>query len=231
MYNLMVTDDEVASRITLCSCFPWEEIGFKISQQADNGREALAKMKHNHIDVALCDICMPVMSGLEFACKARVINPKIKIVFLSAHRNFEYAQKALEYNVVKYILKPPRYEEMIQTFSDLKCALDLDSRSVLNNNASKSRSERILDKVKAYIQINIGNACLESAASEVFMSPNYLSFYLKDKTNHTFTDLLISARMERASRLLEDLSCRVYDVSFTVGYSNEKNFSRAFKKY
>ena len=64
-YNLLIIDDEVHSRNTLCNCFPWEQIGFKVIGQADNGKDALAFIKRNNVHVLLCDIQMPVMNGID----------------------------------------------------------------------------------------------------------------------------------------------------------------------
>ena len=66
-YQLLVVDDEASFRTTLCSCFPWDQIGFEIAGQAGNGQMALDFLKKHTVHVLLCDIRMPFMDGLELA--------------------------------------------------------------------------------------------------------------------------------------------------------------------
>ncbi|MDQ9760946.1 response regulator, partial [Acinetobacter baumannii] len=57
-------------------------------------------------DLVLTDIKMPMMSGLELAARIREIRPATQIVILSGYDRFEYAQTAIKYNIISYLLKP-----------------------------------------------------------------------------------------------------------------------------
>ena len=56
MYQLLVVDDEYEIRNGLCKYFPWDETGFTVAGQAENGREALAFLRTHHVDLVLCDM-------------------------------------------------------------------------------------------------------------------------------------------------------------------------------
>jgi len=239
MYKLLVVDDEFASRNTLCSCFPWNQVGFEITAQVDNGKSAFEHVLTEEVDVVLCDIKMPVMSGIEFAEELRARNYKTVIVFLSGYRDFEYAQKALTLGVRYYIIKPARYEELMDVFSKLKS--ELDSKTLPNDSSLNkgipgkpiegNMQDRLIGATKRYIEDNYRTATLEGAAKVIHMNPSYTSQLFKQKTGCNFSDYLIEAKMKKAAELLKDIDLKTYDISEMVGYTNAKNFSRAFKSY
>lgn len=240
MYKLLVVDDEFASRNTLCSCFPWNQVGFEIAAQVDNGKSAFEYVLKEEIDVVLCDIKMPVMSGIEFAEELRARNYKTVIVFLSGYRDFEYAQKALSLGVRYYIIKPARYEELMDVFSKLKNELDSralphdqspSNKGIPGKNLEGNMQDRLIGAIKKYIEDNYSTASLEGAAKVIHMNPSYTSQLFKQKTGYNFSDYLIEAKMKKAAELLKDINLKTYDISEMVGYTNAKNFSRAFKGY
>jgi Response regulator containing CheY-like receiver domain and AraC-type DNA-binding domain len=240
MYKLLVVDDEYESRNTLCSCFPWGDIGFEIVGQIDNGRFALDYITKSPVDVVLCDIKMPVMTGIELARELYPMERKPVLVFLSGYRDFEYAQKAMEYGVRYYIVKPARYEEVLNVFTQLKKDLDKSSgkiksnttASVLqNNNEAISYSDKIIQNVKLYVLDNCSQASLESISKMIHMNSCYLSQLFKQRTGINFSDYLIEVKMKKAAELLKNIEYKTYNVSEMVGYTNAKNFSRTFKSY
>jgi two-component system response regulator YesN len=240
MYNLLVVDDESESRNTLCNCFPWGELDFAVIAQANNGAEALKLIQRLPIDVVLCDIKMPVLSGIDLAQELYHRKPKPLIIFLSGYRDFEFAQKALTFGVRYYIVKPARYEEIMSTFQMLK--QELDSRSsvtatVSNPNCpeknvdSSNVQEKIVQMVKKYIKENYAHASLEEASKLVHLNSSYLSQLFKQKTGNNFSDYLIEVKMTKAAELLMDYQLKTYTVSEMVGYTNAKNFARTFKSF
>lgn len=237
---MIVVDDERTPRDTICSCFPWSELGFAVTAQFDNGKDALDFISTNHVDVVFSDIIMPTMTGLEFAHKIYDSDRQIKIVFLSAHANFEYARKALMYGVKDYILKPAKYNELVDVFTRIRNELDQnrEANAIKNvGNAVDSLTEHgnfnetVIAMVREYVQKNYKDANLEDVGNLVHMNPNYLSQFYKNHTGENFSDYLMKIRMEKSAELLKDISLKIYDVSDMVGYKNSKNFTRAFKRY
>lgn len=240
LYSLVVVDDEAGTRDTLCSCFPWEKLGFKVVFQAGDGQKALDYIRQYPVDVVLCDIRMPVFSGIDLARELYLSKTPTKVVFLSGYREFEYAKKALEFGVKNYILKPAKYEELVNVFSEIKRELDEERYyKYLNVHVSDKKAQNegfdledeIIKTVKNYVYQNYSKATLEDAAKLVYMNPNYLSYYFKQKTGGNFSDFLTEIRMKNAAKLLKNIDLKIYEVAQMVGYSNAKNFTRSFKKY
>ncbi len=235
MYKLVIVDDEAEIRDGLCNYFPWEQLGFEVASQFENGLQALEFIRQNKVDVLLCDIKMPFMNGLELARELKLCNSEVKILLLSGYREFDYARQALEYGVKDYIVKPTKYDELIKVFSKIKMELDKETNqneTFIHKPAQGSNyNDKIIMTIKGYLQENFQNATLEEAANLVHMNPFYLSKFFKDKTKENFSDYLIAVRMEKAAQLLNDISYKTYEISELVGYSNPKNFTRTFKKY
>lgn len=81
---------------------------------ASNGREALRVMEEFRPDIAIVDVEMPDMNGLEFCRRASRLLPGLKMVILSAFDRFDYAKQAIGIGVEEYILKPVDEEELEQ---------------------------------------------------------------------------------------------------------------------
>lgn len=74
---------------------------------AKNGEEALDVIKQNpDIDVVVTDLNMPIMSGLELIEKLKEDNFNKPIIVMSAHTEVDYINKAKEFGVDNYLLKP-----------------------------------------------------------------------------------------------------------------------------
>lgn len=229
MYRLLIVDDENETRTGLRNYFPWQEIGFEIAGEAENGADALTFIELEHVDVVLTDIKMPVMDGLELAHEISRKRLPIKIVFLSGHKEFEFAQKALVYGVKNYIIKPTKYDELVEIFKKLN--EELSSENIKEAVETAITEHKVIAAVRQYVDKQLSTASLEGAAEHVYMTPQYLSKFFKDKTGQNFSDLLLAKRMSKAKELLEDLQYKIYQVSELVGYANSKNFTRAFGKY
>jgi YesN/AraC family two-component response regulator len=231
-------DDEYEIRNGLCKFFPWSEIGFEVVGQAENGIKALEFIKSHSLDAVLCDIMMPGMSGLELARLISNSRYKVRIIFLSGYKDFEYAQKALEYGVKSYILKSTNYNELIRVFSKIKS--DLDEENNIENHEVKQKplidqgmnfNEKVISIIKNYVDENYRDVTLEDLTTQVHMNPDYISKFFKQKTGQNFSDYLIEVRMKKAAELLDDVRYKTYEISDMVGYSNSFNFTRTFKNY
>lgn len=242
MYKLLIADDEYEIRNGLSNYFPWNEIGFEVASQAANGREVLQYVSAHHVDVILCDIRMPIMSGIEVAKELFHQKLPITIIFLSGYREFDYAQQALIYGVKNYMVKPTKYGELLQVFTKLKEDLDQKKGSETTNppllpesyvceDVDAILSDKVIKKIKSYVESNYKDATLEGASQLVHLNPYYISKYFKEKTGENFSDFVIRVKMKRAADLLQEMNYKFYEISEMVGYSNAKNFTRAFRKY
>lgn len=92
---------------------------FEVVGEADNGKTALEEIEKLKPDVALLDVSMPIMSGLETARQLKKYNPKIKLIMLSRHDNIAYVQQALQNNINGYILKDYAGNELLRALAEV----------------------------------------------------------------------------------------------------------------
>jgi two-component system, response regulator YesN len=237
MYRVLIVDDEVEIRSALALYYPWAELGFVVAARASCVREARAVMGTEIIHAVLCDIRMPGESGLEFAAWLASEHPNVCVVLLSAYRKFEYAQEAFRYGVRGYLVKPPSDEEFRRVFGAIAKDLDVEAeerRLALPQAitlADPGGTDPVLTDVFAYLRGNIRDACLKAAARTVGMNSTYFSTWFRQKSGKAFSSTVTGMRMEQAAFLILEKGMHVTDVSAELGYTNPKNFSRAFRHH
>lgn len=89
------------------------EEGFKVVAQAVNGQEALFALQTNNVDVAVLDIDMPRMNGLEAAEKMLQFRPQLPILLLTMHKERAPFMKALEIGLAGYVLKENAVNDVV----------------------------------------------------------------------------------------------------------------------
>ena len=113
-YTIVVAYDEEEIRRSLIRKVDWDEAGFRVVGEAENGIEALELVEKLEPDLLLTDLKMPFVSGIELARQVREIRPTMQIVFLSGYDDFTYAQQAIQYNIISYMLKPISAKEVTE---------------------------------------------------------------------------------------------------------------------
>lgn len=102
--KILIADDHPIFLKGLKEVIEMEE-GFKVVVQAVNGQEAVFAMQSHNIDVAVLDIDMPRMNGLEAAEKMLQLKPQLPILLLTMHKERAPFMKALEIGLAGYVLK------------------------------------------------------------------------------------------------------------------------------
>jgi len=141
MYKIMLVDDEASMRNRMLTRIKWEEYGFQIVADAENGIDALEKFEQFVPDVLITDIKMPFMDGLELSQKILENYPLTKIIILTGFDDFEYAQKAINLNVIDYILKPITHDNTVKVLEKTRDKLD-----------SEFQEKRDVNKLKEYFE-------------------------------------------------------------------------------
>jgi two-component system response regulator YesN len=231
MYSMFIVEDEYEIRQGISNYFPWDELGFHIAGEAENGQQALDFLKDQSVDVILCDIKMPIKSGLELARELYNDNSKVKIVFLTGHKDFDYVKEALVYGAKGYIVKPTKYRELAEVFGKIKEELDRETKSAVPIPKPQGDEEVLICRIKSYVQEHYRTACLKDVAQIVHMNPYYVSTYFKKKTGQSFSDYVLAVKMAKAAEYLADPQYKTYQISELVGYGNPKNFSKSFKAF
>lgn len=112
MLHAIIADDEPKVCTLIQQLGQWERLGIEIVAVCYEGDEALAKIKELNPDIVITDIRMPVYDGLELMRLTRDFGSDAAFVIISGYRQFEYAQNAIQYGVVSYLLKPIDAEQL-----------------------------------------------------------------------------------------------------------------------
>lgn len=124
MYKVLLVDDEILVREAIGAKIQWEQLGFELAGDCENGEAAVEFLKENPVDVVLTDICMPYMDGMELSKYIYENLPQTAIIIFSGYSDFEYAKQAIQYKVSEYILKPVTAQELREVLTKVREKLD-----------------------------------------------------------------------------------------------------------
>ncbi len=119
MLRVLIADDESKVCQLIEKLVDWDALGMEVVAVAENGIEALEKIKEFHPDIVITDIRMPGYDGLDLIRLGKEEAPKAEFVIISGYRHFEYAQMAIRYGVNAYLLKPIKKDELTETLKRL----------------------------------------------------------------------------------------------------------------
>jgi two-component system response regulator YesN len=128
IYKVFLVEDEILTREGIRDNVQWKADGFEFSGEASDGDMALPLIQTIKPDLLVTDIKMPFMDGLELCRIVRERMPWIKIIILSGHDEFEYAQEAVKLGVDEYLLKPITVQEMHKVLKKIARELDQERR-------------------------------------------------------------------------------------------------------
>lgn len=129
---LVVDDDE---DIRHCFARILERRGYSVSS-AEDGEEALKKIKDDNIQIVLCDIVMPRLNGLDFLKKVREYNLAVETIMITGNSTTQNCVEAIENGACGYLLKPVDTDDIIKMIK---------------------RAERNIAEKKAMIRNALGN--------------------------------------------------------------------------
>lgn len=136
--KLMIVDDEEIIRNGIMNAVNWDEHGYAIVAHAGDGKKALEIAKSVKPDIILTDISMPIMDGLEFADEVKQCMPDTVIIFLSGYNEFNYARRAIELGVYRYLTKPVQEAELLEVLNE--ASKDLEHRELEKAQVSKLKA-------------------------------------------------------------------------------------------
>lgn len=256
MINAIIVDDEDLIRQGLKILVDWEKLGVSITAEAANGLDALKIIREEQPHMAIVDVKMPALNGVELIEEVRKSGLNTLFVILSGYDNFAFAQQAVKLGAFRYLLKPIEAEELEEciceavkkikqqnkeegimnkcrfilgerTFERLENSRDL-SEDPGNESTSKSSSVR---KTVQYINEHVEERLsLDDLAKLVFMHPSYLSQVFKNEMGENLVDYIIRIRVERAKELFKNDDLKLYEVAEKVGYKDFRYFGQLFKK-
>jgi two-component system, response regulator YesN len=157
-YKVFFVEDEVVTREGIRDNVDWQANGFEFCGEAPDGEMALPLLRASKPDVLITDIKMPFMDGLQLSKIVREHMPWMKIIILSGHDEFEYAQEAINLGVTDYLLKPVTVEKLHAALQKLAVLLDKEKKEQDNLNKLQRQVEenRASLREKLFLKLVVG---------------------------------------------------------------------------
>lgn len=130
--RVFVVDDEDMIREGIRNALEKDASRFVLAGEAPDGEMALPLLQELKPDVLITDIRMPFMDGLELAEHVRRTMPWMRVIILSGHDEFRYAQRAIGLGVEDYLLKPITSEKLLDTLTKVARDIVLAKAEMLN---------------------------------------------------------------------------------------------------
>lgn len=166
MYTVLIVDDERLIRKRIRFGFDWERYGYRVTDEAANGEEALTSMEKQKPDLAIIDVAMPGMNGLELVKEIRHRGYDTSLIILTGHSKFEYAREAIRHGVFAYVLKPIHEEEMIETLQRLTVEKEMRALSA-SAKPVQPRDHALLAAIRGETESAISEDCVWESACRV----------------------------------------------------------------
>ncbi|MEX2414897.1 MAG: response regulator [Paenibacillaceae bacterium] len=118
-WKLLIADDEAIIRDGIRETIQWDQLSLVVVAEAEDGEEALEQALLHQVNIILVDLNMPIMNGLMVMKQIREQLPECRIVIITGHDEFTYAQEAIRLDVDDYILKPVNPAQLTEVLGKL----------------------------------------------------------------------------------------------------------------
>ena len=222
--NLLIADDENLELKVLEKTVKKYFVDELEIFTAGNGRKASQICDEVRPDIALLDIEMPGMNGIELAKYIKEKYADCIIIFITAYDRFDYAIEAMHIKAFDYLLKPWKEERLCELIN-----------TAIENVRSMQKTDSIVhsqkDIIKDYIDRNYKkDISAKDVAGILGYSDVYFSKVFKQLFNDNFINYLTKIRIDRAKVLLRDVSFNIKEVGKSVGYADSNYFTKVFKR-
>jgi two-component system response regulator YesN len=154
-YKVFLVEDEIVTREGIRDNVDWGSAGFNFCGEAQDGEVALPLIEKTQPDLLITDIKMPFMDGLQLCKIVKEQMPWIKIIILSGHDEFEYAQSAVKLGVSEYLLKPISAAELQSVLQNVATLLDQERKERDKLKALQGRAMDILALKKEMLLLDL----------------------------------------------------------------------------
>ncbi len=224
--TILVVEDHLEMQKFICDTL----LGFNC-WVANNGIEALEKIKSQHFDLIITDYMMPKMDGYTLIKNLKEKHPLLPVIMLTARTEQQTKVNVLQYGVNDYITKPFDINELSVRVNNIlknqenRMRFIEEKRIVL----SKKESEQIL-KIKAFVQHNLSvDFKTEDITEGLHISKSSLQRIIKSETGLTINQLIKEIKLTNARTLIENNEVQsIKEVAYNVGFSNASYFSNQY---
>ena len=235
MANALIVDDEVLIVQLLVENVDWSSAGIERVFKAHNAVMARKIIEEETIDVLVCDIEMPQEDGLHLIEWTREQSPETINIILTAFPDFNYARKAIQLGVFRYLLKPVSFDELELA---LESAVKEAKSRGKNRNLSEEESTNealnssVVGQARQFIQDHytetISRQDIEMA---VHMNGDYLNRIFKKETGYSLIQYIQYYRVLAAKQMITKGRTNLADVAFSAGFDNPSYFIKVFRKW
>ena len=222
--NLLIADDENLELKVLEKTVKKHFVEELEIFASSNGRKASQICDEVKPDIALLDIEMPGMNGIELAKYIKEKYADCIIIFITAYDRFDYAIEAMHIKAFDYLLKPWKEERLCELIN-----------TAIENVRSMQKTDSIVhsqkDIIKDYIDRNYKkDISAKDVAGILGYTDVYFSKVFKQLFDDNFINYLTKIRIDRAKLLLKDISFNIKEVGKSVGYADSNYFTKVFKR-
>lgn len=143
MFRVLIADDEPLILSGIKFLIDWGKWDCAVTDTARNGGEALERIRAQKPDIVICDINMPVLSGIEVLRQASEEGLSPVFIMLTNHQEFDMARESLRFKAIDYLLK-----------SQLEPATLEKALAAAIEESGRRRSLARVELVENYIQVN-----------------------------------------------------------------------------
>lgn len=242
MYRVLVVDDEPIERMMLAKTLQKLVGDTCLIYEAKNGREAIEVFDKEKIQIAILDIEMPGINGLEAARIMREKREDCVIIFITAFDDFSYAKQAVSVKAIDYILKPYESKEIIYAVEEGKRLIDkyfssaymeevVEENVLSEENIGDVRLSLARETIENYIKAHyMDDISMHNLAHVMNYSDAHFCKLFKQCFKVNFTAYLTEYRIGVAKRMLEDPRLNIKDIGSASGYTDSNYFARVFKR-
>ena len=195
--NLLIAEDQSMLRDAMATLLSMQD-SVESVLQAKNGKEAIDLISTNDIDVAILDVEMPEVTGLDVLEYIRSNNIHCKVVIVTTFKRMGYFERAIKNNVDAYVLKDRSIDELMKTINNVLAGHKEYSPELMENifnshNPLTNQEKIILLKIKE----GLSN---KEIANELFLSEGTIRNYI----SNILTKLNCKNRTEAVKKSTEE---------------------------
>lgn len=209
--------------------------------KAAEGKEALALLETEAVQLIVSDVMMPVMDGFELCkiIKSTVEYSHIPVILLTAKNTIQSKVQGLELGADAYIEKPFSKEHLLAQIASLlanrNSIREFYASSPLihiKSMAHTKADEHFLETLNDAICKNMEDADMDVEKLATIMNMSRITLYRKIKAISVLTPLEVIniTRLKKAAELLAEGEYKIYEIADMVGFSSQSNFARSFQK-
>lgn len=229
MFKLLVVDDEAIEREALKFIVKNSNLEISEIMEAANGQEALAIAEKFDPDIVTLDILMPGLNGIEAGKILREKKPELKIIFMTAYDNFEYAHEAIKIGVEEFIVKPGSDKKTLEILQS--CIRQL--KEELEKKQHRESLEVKINQISGYLENEFVNSVVNGEIDEE-QAVDYLKFMLNEfeegfgavvevdfssthSANHVYRNMIKKRFIQQLSSLLnKNMKCMINQIKNTI---------------